>query len=285
MSRFQSSLEGKAGIVTGGSSGFGYAISRGLVGQGARVAAFSMDELSHEALAEIRSQGKTGKGAFEHRHQDITLPGASESMVEQTVELFGKIDFVIANAGFAMRFEEPLLEMPLDRLSAAMKMQFEVFPVAFATLALAAARVMAPRFEAIPADDMGHRSDSGSIVVTLSEAALCPLRDDLLAYAAAKRACLSIMESLSGVLGPRNIRVNGIAPGFANTAGPRKFYDRYPKIKEDIEAQNHLAPSFIDPGAVVPAVLYLLTDNYVTGEVIRLDGGFSIQMKKYFQGK
>jgi NAD(P)-dependent dehydrogenase (short-subunit alcohol dehydrogenase family) len=132
---------------------------------------------------------------------------------------------------------------------------------------------------------MGHRHDSGAIVVTLSEASLCPLRDDVIAYAAAKRASLSIMESLAAVLGPRNIRVNGIAPGFANTAGPRKFYDRFPQIKADIEAKAHLKPSFMDPNAVVPAVLYLLTDNYVTGEVIALDSGFHIELRRYFQGE
>jgi gluconate 5-dehydrogenase len=130
---------------------------------------------------------------------------------------------------------------------------------------------------------MGHRHDSGSIIVTLSEASLCPLRDDLIAYAAAKRASLSVMETLAAVLGPKNIRVNGIAPGFANTAGPRKFYDRFPQIKADIEAKTHLKPSFMNAEAIVPAMQYLLTDNYITGEVLALDGGFNIELKRYFQ--
>ena len=199
------------------------------------------------------------------------------------MEWFGQVDFVVANAGFAIRFEESLLKLPIDRLIEAMRIQFEVFPIAFASLALAAARVMAPRYETIEPAENGHRPDSGAIVVTLSEAALNPLRDDLLAYAAAKHASLAVMESLAATLGPQNIRVNGIAPGFANTAGPRKFYDRYPQIKADIEARAHLKPSFIDPGAVVPAVLYLLTDNYVTGEVIPLDGGYNITLNRYFQ--
>jgi NAD(P)-dependent dehydrogenase (short-subunit alcohol dehydrogenase family) len=172
---------------------------------------------------------------------------------------------------------------PITKLTEAMRTQFAIFPIALAQLALAAARVMAPRFAAVPPDATGHRPESGSIVVTLSETSLCPLRDDLLAYTAAKRACLSVMESLAVTLGPKNIRVNGIAPGFANTAGPRQFYDRFPDIKSDIEAKTHLAPSFIDPGAMVPALLYLLTDNYITGQVITLDGGYHIELKRYFQ--
>lgn len=281
MNHFQSSLDGKAGILTGGTSGFGFEIKRALLARGANVAVFSVDELADEAIAAIRAEAR---GTVQYEKMDILQPGSAEKMIQRTLDWFGKVDFVIANAGFAIRFEEPLLEMPVEKIAEAMRTQFEVFPIAFATLALEAAKVMAPFYENIEPDEMGHRPDSGAIVVTLSEAALCPLRDDLLAYAAAKHASFSVMRSLAATLGPMNIRVNGIAPGFANTAGPRKFYDRFPQIKADIEARCHLKPSFIHPGAVVPAVLYLLTDNYVTGEAIALDGGFNIQMTSYFQG-
>jgi NAD(P)-dependent dehydrogenase (short-subunit alcohol dehydrogenase family) len=280
MSGFQSSLAGKAGILTGGTSGFGYAIVRALVNEGANAAVFSVDELSAEAALELQ---RGGRGKAEFFTQDITASGASEKIVEQTLDRFGKVDFVVVNAGLAVRFEESLLKLSLDKLATAMRAQFELFPIAFATLALAAARVMAPRYARVQPNKTGHRPDSGAIVVTLSETALCPLRDDLLAYAAAKQACLSVMRSLAATLGPQNIRVNGIAPGFANTAGPRKFYDRFPQIRGDVEAQTHLKPAFMDPGAVVPAVLYLLTDNYLTGTVIPLDGGYNIELKRYFQ--
>jgi NAD(P)-dependent dehydrogenase (short-subunit alcohol dehydrogenase family) len=280
MSPFQSSLKGKSGILTGGTSGFGFAMAKELLAQGANLMVFSVDELAASSRAELKA---ATKAEFEYRVKDITAEGASEAMVAETVKRFGRLDFVVANAGFAIRFEESLLQLSITKLTEAMRTQFAMFPIAFASLVLAAARVMAPRFETVKPDATGHRPDSGAIVVTLSETSLCPLRDDLLAYAAAKRACLSVMESLAATLGPKNIRVNGIAPGFANTAGPRKFYDRFPNIKADIEAKAHLKPAFLDPGAVVPALIYLLTDNYVTGQVITLDGGYSIDLKRYFQ--
>ncbi len=280
MSQFQSSLEGKVGILTGGTSGFGYEIVDAVLARGANMAVFSVDTLTDEQMAAVRARGK---GKVSYWIRDIMADGASEDMVNLTMEQYGRVDFVIANAGFAIRFEQSLLDLPEAELRKAMRTQFEVFPICFATLALAAARVMAPRYEHIAPDEWGHRPDSGAIIVTLSEAALNPLRDDLLAYSAAKWANWAVMRSLAATLGPKNIRVNGIAPGFANTAGPRKFYDRFPNIKADVEERCHLKPSFIHPGAVVPAVLYLLTDNYVTGEAIALDGGYNINMCNYFQ--
>jgi 3-oxoacyl-[acyl-carrier protein] reductase len=274
------SLKGKAGILTGGTSGFGFEIVKSLVANGASVAVFSIDEVSDAALKEARA---AGPGLCEFNKLDITGESSSEEMVERTAALFGRLDFAIANAGLAIRFEEPLLDMPQKRLKEALRAQFEMFPIAFASLAIAAARVMAPVYSGLAADGTGHRPDSGAIVVTLSEAAIAPLRDDLFAYAAAKRAGLSMMQSLAATLGPYNIRVNGIAPGFADTAGPRKFYERHPHIRSDIEKKNHLKPAFMHPSAVVPAVLYLLSDNYVTGECIMLDGGHNIDMGRYFQ--
>jgi NAD(P)-dependent dehydrogenase (short-subunit alcohol dehydrogenase family) len=280
MSAFVSSLKGKVGILTGGSSGFGFEMAKELVSRGGRLAVFSADEISDAGRREVAAAGK-GEAVF--LHQDITAPGAADAMVDETMRRYGQLDFVIANAGFAIRFEKPLLEMSAEEIARAMRTQFEIFPIAFATLALRAARVMAPRFRDLPADATGHRPDSGAIVATLSIAAVIPLRDDLLAYAAAKRGALSVMESLAATLGPENIRVNAIAPGFANTVGPKKFYDRYPNIRADIEAHTHLKPSFLHPGAVIPTVMHLLTDNFITGHCVVMDGGYTNNTRLYFQ--
>lgn len=279
---FVSRLQGKAGILTGGSSGFGFEMVKAITALGANLAVFSVDDLPAAGRQELDAL-RQAEAVFTRK--DIMAPGAADEMVDETVRRFGRLDFVIANAGFAIRFEEPLLEMPAEKIAQAMRTQFEVFPIAFATLALRAARAMAPRYRGLAPNATGHRPDSGAIVATLSVAALIPLRDDLLAYAAAKRAGLSVMESLAATLGPLNIRVNAIAPGFANTAGPQKFYSRFPNIRADIEGRCHLGPSFLHPGAVVSAVLYLLTDNYVTSQCIGLDGGYTNNTCRYFQGE
>lgn len=280
MNIFQSSLEGKVGVITGGTSGFGYEITKALSARATKLAVFSIDEPTKEQLRDLES---VPMGRVEFIKKDILSPRASETIVKQTLELFGTIDFVVVNAGFAIRFDQPLLKVPLCELETNLRIQFDVFTTSFVSLSLACARVMAPKYQAIEPNETGHYPDSGAIVVTLSEASLCPLRDDLLAYATAKKATQWAMLNLSAILGQKNIRVNGIAPGFAKTRGPGFFYDRFPKIVADIDQKCHLKPSFLHPGAVVPAVLYLLTDNYVTGVTIPLDGGYHIDLKKYFQ--
>lgn len=280
MQNIYPSLKGKVGILTGGTSGFGLAIVRSLVAQGANVSVFSVDELPKEDAEQLK---KDGDGEAFYSVQDIMADGAAATMVGKTKEKFGKIDFVIANAGFANRFQAPIFSFDSATIAEKLRHQFELFPIAFATLAVEAAKEMAPRYKDIEPDETGHKPDSGAIVVTLSESVFCPLRDDLVAYAAAKTAARSVMESLTSILGPYNIRVNGIAPGFANTVAAGKFYSQYPNIREDIDRKIHLKPSFMDSSAVTSAVLYLLTDNYVTGDVVALDGGFKIEQKNYFQ--
>ena len=277
---FKSELKGKKGILTGGSSGYGFEMLKALQEEGADVAVFSAEDPSDENREMING---SGPGRVDFNIQDLLEDGAAGKIVDRTVELFGTVDFVIANAGFAIRFEKPLLETPVNEVLSSLRTQFEIFPVALTALSLEAARIMAPKYREIEPDETGHRPDSGAIVVTLSEAAVSNLRDDLLAYAAAKKASEWIMQNLAVSLGKDNIRVNGIAPGFANTEGPKKFYRRYPEIRDDVETLTHLKPAFMHPGSIVPAMMYLLTDNYVTGETIRLDGGYGLHTFSYFQ--
>ncbi len=160
---FRTSLKGKSGILTGGSSGFGFEIVKYLISQGANVAVFSVDTPSDESQAELDA---ISGGTAEYIIQDIMAAGASETIVNKTVELFGTVDFCIINAGFAIRFEKPLLEMDISEIEDSLKTQFNVFPVACISLAITASRVMRQKYEGIGVSDTGHLLDSGSIVIT-----------------------------------------------------------------------------------------------------------------------
>ncbi len=255
-------------------------IARYLLYKGAKISIFSIDDLTNETVVSLVNQYKD---QVIINNLDITAKNSSELMVQKTIARFERLNFLIVNAGFAIRFEQPFPDLSNDYLYESLETQFKLFPIALATLAHAASRFLIEEYKNAKRDKNGHLIESGSIIVTLSEAALLPLRDDLIAYAAAKKAALSVMQTLSGIFGEKNIRVNGIAPGFANTAGPKKFYSRFPQIKDYIDSKTHLKPSFMSPESVIPAVEYLLNDNYVTGQVITLDGGFSNEIQNYFQ--
>ena len=145
MSRFQSDLKGKVGILTGGTSGFGLEMVKEILARGGRLAVFSIDELTGENRRQIQ-EIKTGESVYIKK--DIVQKDAADQMVNETVKKYGKLDFVIANAGLAIRFEEPLISMPTEKIAEAMRNQFEMFPTAFATLAIRAAEVMAPVYRA-----------------------------------------------------------------------------------------------------------------------------------------
>src|SRR5258708_13719669 len=94
-------LRGKVAMVTGASSGIGEAIAQELVQRGARVALFARRENRLEELA----QGLGGNGSDETLivPGDVSKPEDVQNLVNQTVQRWGKIDIVIANAGFGYR--------------------------------------------------------------------------------------------------------------------------------------------------------------------------------------
>ncbi len=275
----ETEMKGKVGIITGGTSGFGLEAVYDLQKRGADLAVFSIDEPTEETLSRV---GSCEEGSVTFFRIDLLEDKAGEEIVRRTVERYGTVDFVFANAGFAIRFDKPLLQYPSEEITQALKTQFQIFPLSFLSLALEAAKVMKEKYRDVKPDSTGHRNDSGSIIVTLSEASLSNLRADLLAYAAAKKSTQWIMENLAVTLAPYNIRVNGIAPGFANNEGQKRFYGAYPQIREDVENLCHLKPAFMHPTAITPAIRYLLNDHYVTGQTIVLDGGYSLHTFSYF---
>lgn len=276
---FSTTIQGKIGIVTGGTSGYGLEMVRELKAKGARIAVFSIDQPTRETRNEL---DRIKQGEVRFFTIDLMQDSAGKTIVQQTISAYGDLDFVIANAGFAIRYEEPILNYPSEKILEDLQTQFRIFPFSLLSLALEAAQVMKEKYRNIKPDKTGHVPDSGSIIVTLSEAVISNLRADLLVYAAAKKASQWIMENLAVSLAPYNIRVNGIAPGFANNEGQKAFYGKYPEIRRDVENLCHYKPAFMHPGSIVPTVMYLLTDNYVTGQTIALDGGYGLHTFSYF---
>src|SRR5258707_6108085 len=104
-------LRGKVAIVTGASSGIGEAVAEALVQRGARVALFARRENRLQALA----QRLAGQGSEEPLivPGDVRKPVDVQKLVNQTVQRWGKLDIVIANAGFGYR--APIVDGDVER--------------------------------------------------------------------------------------------------------------------------------------------------------------------------
>lgn len=247
-------LGGKAVVVTGATSGIGWATATRLHADGARVLATGRDVGRGRALVETLGERAHFVPA------DLTDPAAADEVLEACVVSFGGVDGVVNNA--ALDHTGPLESVSTDDVR-------KVFEVnVFGTMAMtrAAVRVMS-----------GH---GGSIVNVTSRLAYAGM-PEMAVYAASKGAVHAFTLSAAVELAPRGVRVNEVAPGM--TATP--LYDAWlsgsaepERTVRDVVSRIPLG-RIAEPGDVAGAVVYLLSDDaaYVTGTTINVDGGYTAQ--------
>ncbi|SED73823.1 NAD(P)-dependent dehydrogenase, short-chain alcohol dehydrogenase family [Pseudomonas mohnii] len=183
-------LQGKIALITGGDSGIGRAVAIAFAREGADVAVAYLDE-QEDAEETARWIEQAGR-------QCLLLPGDlarkvhCRALVEKTVERFGRIDVLVNNAAFQMT-HETLEEIPDEEWL----MTFDVNITAMFRICQAALKHMKP----------------GSSIINTSSVNSDMPNPTLLAYATTKGAIANFTAGLAQMLGPRNIRVNSVAPG------------------------------------------------------------------------
>ena len=180
-------LAGKVIIVTGASSGIGAAAVRLLSEQGCKLtlAARSLDRM--QAIAEQLSTETLVVGA------DMTVPADIEAMVERTLERFGRIDAMFANAGIFIPGE--FADGDMDAYSTLLKINVDAV--------LRCARAVIPQMKA---------QGSGDILVTSSISGHIDIHWEPV-YSASKHAVEAFVNTLRRQLAPFGIRVGSLAPG------------------------------------------------------------------------
>lgn len=246
-------MEGGVAIVTGGGTGIGASVVRMLGARGVRcVINYASSRDDAEALA-----AEVGNGAIAVQ-ADIVEDGACRALVAAAIEAFGRVDFLVNNAG-RTKFAD---HEDLDALDA------EDFVDIYRLNTVAAFQMIRAAAPALRASDMG------AVVNVASVAGVFGVGSSV-AYAASKGALITLTTSLARVLAPA-IRVNAVAPGYVGTGWFEKRLgeERFAKLNERIAASVPMAMA-AGPDDIAGPIVMLLDPaaRVITGECLVLDAG------------
>ncbi|PFG12235.1 SDR family NAD(P)-dependent oxidoreductase [Bacillus sp. es.036] len=244
----------KVAIITGAGSGLGQAAAVRLADEGVTIVAVDINEEGGNETVDLAK--KAGVDALFIK-ADVSKADEVKNYVDKTVETFGSIDYFFNNAGISGSGEY-YLNTKVEEIEKIVDINLMG--------ALYGVRYVA---------DVMIKNGGGSIVNTASSAGVIG-QDSVVTYSATKHGIIGLTKSIVAEYAKDGLRANAIAPGPTETPMVKDFYDANPKMKENAEAgipQKRLGT----PEEVAELVTFLLTSKaqYINGEVIRIDGGFT----------
>ena len=261
----QQDLSGQVAIVTGASSGLGRAAAKALAQAGAvAVVNHPPKDSSREKAAAVVGEIEAAGGSAIAIAADIAKEDQVEAMIAQTVQRFGTLHILVANAGI----ERPaaIQDMTLADWQA-------VIDVNLTGAFLAARSAVREFLRRGPVPDISPAT--GKIVFTSSVHEFIPWAFQA-NYAASKGGMSLLMRSLAQELGPMKIRVNSVAPGAIRTPINIEAWQTEAARAKLLE----LIPygRIGEPEDVARAIVWLASDasDYVTGASLLVDGGMSL---------
>ena len=246
-------LEDKVALVTGGDSGIGRAVALLYAREGARVAIAYLPEEQSDA-DETRKAIEAAGGECFGVAGDLTDASFCDTLVEEVVKHFGKLDILVTNAGHQNRKKtlEEVTDEEFDRT-------FKTNIYAYFRLARAALRHMQP---------------GSAIIATSSETGIFGSKN-LPDYSATKGAINAFTKTLAMNLLDRQIRVNAVAPGPVWTPlNPSDAGESPDKVAHFGEDNPMGRPA--QPEELAPAYVFLASNadsSYITGIVLQVMGG------------
>jgi len=248
-------LAKKVAIVTGASSGIGYAAAKLFAAEGAELvlAARRGPELSAVAR-EIEAAG----GRAVALAGDVRDEAYAKALVELAIEHFGGLDVAFNNAG-GLGPLLPITEVALSDWEDTLRVNL--------TSGYLAAKYQVPAM---------LKRKSGSIVFTSTFVGYTVGMPNMAAYAASKSGLVGLTQALAAELGPHGVRVNALLPGGTDTPMGRVVAST-PEIVAYVRSL-HALKRLAEPEEIAKAALYLASDasSFTTGSALLVDGGVSI---------
>ncbi|MBA7706535.1 3-oxoacyl-[acyl-carrier-protein] reductase FabG [subsurface metagenome] len=232
-------LSGKVALITGSARGIGKAIALELAHHGANIVINDILPKSEidKTLGEIKKSGNMTIGI----KADITVFDEVDRMVKEIINKFGKIDILVNNAGITR--DSLLIRMKEEDWDAVIKINLK----GTFNCSKAVAKYM-------------MRQKSTDKIVNISSVIGLVGNIGQVNYSASKAGIIGLTKSIAKELALRNINVNAIAPGFIDTDMTKKLPE---KVRQDLQQD------------IAKVVYFLVSDaaNYITGQVINVDGG------------
>lgn len=250
-------LRDRVAIVTGGSRGIGRAVSLALAGSGVHVAINYLDgqEGASEEAERTRSDLEACGVRVLCRPVDCRVPEEIDGFVEEVRLTLGGLHILVNNAGIGR--DRALWRMSDEEWDDVIRTNL--------TGTFHALRAVSPHFRA---QEYGKIVNVSSVHARRSEFGLSN-------YAASKAGILALTRSAALELGPSNVNVNAVAPGYIRTT---RLTESVPTEILDRARERSALGRLGDPQEVAGAVLFLCSEaaRHITGAVIPVDGGYQL---------
>jgi NAD(P)-dependent dehydrogenase (short-subunit alcohol dehydrogenase family) len=244
-------LEGKIALVTGGTSGIGFATAKRFVNEGAHV--FITGRRDKELSAAVKDIGRNVTGV----QGDVSKLGDLDRLYEQIKREKGKLDIVFANAGAAKYAS--IGDIPEEFFDS-------IFNINVKGLLFTVQKAL----HLIP--------EGGSIILCASVVGSKGLPTNSV-YSARKAAVRSFARTLTTDLESRRIRVNAVSPGSIDTPGLSELLGSSETGQQRLKMISSIVPlgRLGHPDEIANAVVFLASDDgsYITGAELFVDGGFA----------
>lgn len=247
-------LHDKIAIVTGGASGIGKACAEKFSAEGATV-----------VIADVQDEaGRTVASNLSGRYikTDVTKPHEVESLFSQTIQLFGKVDILMNNAGFDGE-QNSIAECSLENWENVISLNLNgvFYGMKFGLAHMA-------------------KMQKGVILNTASIAGIVAFAN-IAAYGTAKAGVIHLTKTAAIEYAKQNIRINALCPSVVKTPLVEHFIRSAPNpdaTRQSFESFNPL-PGMITPASVADAALFLVCDEskFITGISLVIDGAYTAQ--------